>query len=37
MRLAEERNADLIVIGTRKKGFFERRPSVLKGGRAPGH
>jgi nucleotide-binding universal stress UspA family protein len=24
VRLAEERNADLIVVGTRKKGFFER-------------
>jgi nucleotide-binding universal stress UspA family protein len=24
VRLAEERNADLIVVGTRKKKFFER-------------
>jgi nucleotide-binding universal stress UspA family protein len=24
LRLAEERKADLIVVGTRKKGFFER-------------
>jgi nucleotide-binding universal stress UspA family protein len=24
VRLAEERRADLIVVGTRKKGFFER-------------
>jgi nucleotide-binding universal stress UspA family protein len=24
VRLAEERSADLIVVGTRKKGFFER-------------
>ena len=24
VRLAEERGADLIVVGTRKKGFFER-------------